>query len=351
MGIARRFNLQLQAGHPLSAKRYALFLLDENNIPVLLRASCPFCGRKNKPNATRCGKCHKPIQVNNEEDRWSEHGLGHLLNPTDPESDDREWIAQAWLNIVRRVLGLPTSTLGFESSPAVGRVTVSSPAVMRPLSKLNEGKLYRDQIKPFNFLLTCHVKALGHPPGVDPERFHLIAPYESDPRRWLKMDWINQYSNSGKRYRITTEGFHGSRHTARVKTYAEVLREYEFHPESKCADANGNPCGKQTIGLLQRRHIQIDQIKCIGKESNSLEEVEARLIHSAQNVYTEYPDPRHDEWEMKIRPAIKKVPLSVLQKMTGLSRRTLIDARTGRRRPHRRNQELIVAALRKIGLI
>ncbi len=36
--------------------------------------------------------------VNNKEDRYSEHGLGHLLNPTDPESDDRSWIAQAWLN-------------------------------------------------------------------------------------------------------------------------------------------------------------------------------------------------------------------------------------------------------------
>jgi len=174
----------------ISAKRYALFLLDENNKPVLLRASCPFCGRKNKPNVTLCENCHKPIQVNNKEDRWSEHGLGHLLNPSDPDDEDREWIAQAWLNIVRRVLGLPTSTFGFESFPAVGRVSVSSPAVMRPLSKLNEGKPYCDQIKPFNFLLTCHVKALGHPPGVDPERFHLIAPYESDPRRWLKMDWV-----------------------------------------------------------------------------------------------------------------------------------------------------------------
>jgi len=136
-----------------------------------------------------------------------------------------------------------------------------------------------------------------------------------------------------------------------VKTYGEVLREYEFHPESKCADAKGNPCGKQAIGLLQRRHVRVDQIKYIGKESNSLEEVEAGLIHSAQNVYTEYPDPRHDEWEMKIRPAMKKVSLSVLQKMTRLSRRTLIDARTGRRRPHRKNQELIVAALPKLGLV
>ena len=39
-------------------------------------------------------------------DRWSEHGLGHLLNPTDPESEDRDWIEQVWLKIVREALDL-----------------------------------------------------------------------------------------------------------------------------------------------------------------------------------------------------------------------------------------------------
>jgi hypothetical protein len=30
--------------------------------------------------------------------------------------------------------------------------------VMRPVAKLNEGKKYVDKIKPFKFLMTCHVK-------------------------------------------------------------------------------------------------------------------------------------------------------------------------------------------------
>lgn len=299
----------------ISAKRYALSTLD--NEPVLVK--------------------------------YSEHGLGHLLNPSDPESEDRDWIAHAWLNIIRRTLGLPTQNLGFDDLPAIGRVTISSPAVLRPLERLNEGSEYGDQLKPFNFLLSCHVKQLGHPIGADPERFHLIAPYESDPRRWLKLDWIDQYT--GKSYRITTAGYYGTRQAARVKTYGEILREYEFHPESKCADMTGKPCGKQTIGLLQRRHIRIDQIKPIGKESNSLEDVESGLIHSAQNVYTEYPDARRDEWETKIRPALKKVALSRLMKMSHLSRRMLVDARTGRRRPYPQNQELLAAMLRKLGVI
>jgi hypothetical protein len=93
--------------------------------------------------------------------RRSEHGLGHLLNPIDVASEDRNWISQAWLRIVRRVLNLPTSPLPFENRPAIGRITISSPAVMKPLAFLNHGKPYARQLKPFNFLLTCHVRALG----------------------------------------------------------------------------------------------------------------------------------------------------------------------------------------------
>jgi len=220
---------------------------------------------------------------------------------------------------------------------------------MRPLAQFNKGKKYPDQIKPFNFLGACHISPLGHPVGVNPERFRLIAPYESDSRKWLNADWIDQYT--GKRYRITTVGHYGNQNIARVKTYGEVALEYEFHPESKCGDANGNPCGKQTIGLLQRRNVQIDQIKYIGKESNSLEEVKSGLVQSAQSVYTEYPDPRRDEWATKMLPALKKMPLLRLVKLSGLSRSTLIEIRAGRSRPHRKNRELLAAIVGKFGLI
>jgi len=309
----------------ISAKRYALFLQDERGMPVLLREG-----------------------INNGQDRWSEHGLGHLLNPTDLHGENRDWIGQAWLNIGYRTIGLPTESLTFEHLPAVGRITISSPAVVRPLSNLNSGKQYCDQVKPFNFLLACQVKQLGHPIGVDPERFHLVGPYELDPKQWLKKDWIDQYS--GKLYRITTVGYHGSGRTARVKTYGEVLREYEFHPEAKSANASGNACEKQTIGLLRRRHVQVAQIKYIGKESNNLEDVEAGLVHLAQNVYTEYTDLRRDEWQTTIVPALKKAPLPLLEKMSGFSRRMLMKARAGITRPHRKNRERLASVVRELGL-
>jgi hypothetical protein len=217
---------------------------------------------------------------------------------------------------------------------------------MRSLHDFNAEKQYSDQLKPFNFLLTSHVKQFGHPVGLDPERFHLIIPYDPDPRHWLEMRWIDQYS--GKMFRISTSGPHGSRQTARVKTYGEIVREYEYHPEPKCADANGKMCTKQTNGLLQRRHIEIDQIKYIGKESNSLEDVESGLIHSEQSVYTEYPDPKRDEWQTKIVPALKTIKLPILEKESGLSRRMLIKARSGRVRPHSKNRILLVEIVKKL---
>ena len=57
----------------ISAKRYTLFLCPKNGEPVLLREG-----------------------LNNKKDRWSRHGLGHLLNPTDPETPDRNWTATVW---------------------------------------------------------------------------------------------------------------------------------------------------------------------------------------------------------------------------------------------------------------
>jgi hypothetical protein len=302
----------------ISAKRYALFLKPKNGKPALLREG-----------------------TNNKKDRWSRHGLGHLLNPTNPEASDRNWTAAVWDVIVRKSLGLRVKELKFAHLPAIGRITVSSPALMKCLESLNAGKPYSEQIKPFNFLQTCHVSPFGHPDGVDPQKFHLITPYDPDPRKWLDKEWIDQYS--GNRFGITTKDHCGSKQIARVKTYGDVVTEYEYHPESKCADALANPCDRQTTGLLGRRYIEVDQIKCIGKESNSLENVEAGMVQSEKNAYTEYIDPKRDDWATKIRPALKKIPLRVLvRKCAGrLSRRALINLRAGRSRPHRRNQELL----------
>jgi len=128
------------------------------------------------------------------------------------------------------------------------------------------------------------------------------------------------------------------------------VTEYEFHPESKCADGSGNPCERQTTGLLQRRHVKIDLINCIGKESNSLETVDEGLEHSEKNAYTEYADPKRSEWITKIQPALKKAKLKVLVEACGkrLSRRELIELLAGRSRPHRKTADSLSEILRTL---
>jgi hypothetical protein len=314
--------------YAISAKRYALFLWPQKGAPALRRE-----------------------KLNNKKDRWSRHGLGHLLNPTDPEASDRDWTAAVWKIIIRRGCGLTTTALKFGHLPAIGRTSVSSPFLMKSFETLNACKRYAEQVKPFNFLQTTQVIPFGHPDGVDPEKLHLVTPYDSDPRTWLEKEWIDQHSK--KRFRITTHGHYGTKQTARVKTYGDVVTEYEFHPESKCADKSGNPCERQTTGLLQRRHIKIDFIKCIGKESNSLESVDEGMVHSQHNVYTDYADPRRTEWIVKIQPALKKPKLEVLTEAFGkrLSRREIIELRAGRKKPHRRTQQLLESILRRLGFL
>ena len=142
-----------------------------------------------------------------------------------------------------------------------------------------------------------------------------------------------------------------SRGVARAKTYGEVLREYEFHPGAKSADKKEKPSGKRTIGLLRRRHIKIDQIIYIGKESNRFEEIEAGVIHLPESVYTEYPDPRREEWQTRILPILHKIPVEALMSFSGRSRSMLLRTIAGRSRPRRRNQERLKSILRRLGMI
>ena len=123
-----------------------------------------------------------------------------------------------------------------------------------------------------------------------------------------------------------------------MKTYGDVFREYEFHAGAKSADAKGKPSGKQTVGLLRRRHVRVERIIYIGKESNRLEEIEVGVIHSPESVYTEYPDPRRDEWQTRILPVLKKIPIAALMRLSDKSRSMLVRTLAGRSRPRRRNR-------------
>ncbi len=53
-------------------------------------------------------------------------------------------------------------------------------------------------------MLVAHVAPLGEPPGVDPQRLRLVAPYTADLSAWESLRWRNLYDPNGPDYRITT---------------------------------------------------------------------------------------------------------------------------------------------------
>ena len=77
----------------------------------------------------------------------------------------KNWQHDLWLEIIQASLDdrqpdysqLP----GFDQ-PAVSRYGATSPELLRWFKKHNEGSLYHDQVKPFNFLLSlCKGKSEG----------------------------------------------------------------------------------------------------------------------------------------------------------------------------------------------
>ena len=85
----------------------------------------------------------------------------------------------------------------------------------------------------------------------------------------------------------------------------------------------------------------------IGKESNKLEEVEEGSVPDAGDVYTEYPDPRRDEWKTKWLPMLRATPVPTLSDQ-GVSRATIYAARAGREL-YGRTKDRLIAALRHVG--
>jgi hypothetical protein len=311
--------------YAIAAKRYTLFNRGEDGRPLLRKSS--------------------------------EHGLGHQLSPTDPFEEDDEgdkaddadaadhgdgeedsrkgWIRTIWEGIATEALDQPDIWPDWLDRPALGRIAATSPEMLRPFKTLNQGKPYARQVKPYNFLLTAYVQRFGHPEGVDPARFHLVAPFESDPRKWGKLPWVNLYDDQGTRYQVTTKrSEYAVLDVVYVKTYRDVLDEYRAHAETKSLAPDGSMCSGSTIGLLWRRPVTALYLTHVGKESNRLEEVEAGLVHDPDEVYTTYHDPEHEAWQTLVVPVLKQMPRRRLMEQSGLDRSSITRIRTGHRVPH-----------------
>src|SRR5262249_55038501 len=105
--------------YTISAKRYALYTLDHDGEPILIKRS--------------------------------EHAVGGFyLDPTDRDAG-RDWVSEAWQLILREdALRVESEQPDWLDLPALTRFTASHPRLLHPFAALNEGKGYPGQIKPAN---------------------------------------------------------------------------------------------------------------------------------------------------------------------------------------------------------
>jgi hypothetical protein len=175
-------------------------------------------------------------------EKHSQHGLGHLLNPTNPDSDGRGWVRQFWVVLIAEALGLPTPVLDWLERPAIGQFTLSTPGQLAVFHSYNTDQPYQEQVKPYNFLNTAiptHFAAAGHA-----QRLRLVAPYETHPAKWLTLDWRNLHDPNAARVRITlpsqrTQDQDEAAAGIAVKTYRTVLGGYRTRLEAKSLTPDG----------------------------------------------------------------------------------------------------------------
>ena len=293
----------------ISAKRYVLYEPGRSGEPSIVRLHD---GNEDE-NEEGIG----PLLVESKQ-----HGLGYLLNPSDPDDRSRDWISEAWQYLLRLELGLPAREPDWLDLPALSQVAVSTPDMLATFKHLNVGRPYAEQIKPFNFVLAAHVAPFGHPPGADPERFQLLAPYHRDPRQWRKLRWLNKHDPRAGGYTITTTG-QGGAGRVRVKSYRDVLDAYRVHPEAKSLAPDGQPCGPATKGLLGRRRVHLIDVQHIGKEANKLHERQAGLVHAERDVLSTYTEPAADPWPTLVAPVLRELPVAHAAKQSGAQRLSL----------------------------
>jgi hypothetical protein len=188
-------------GYAISAKRYALYTRTEKDIEIV---------------------------------KASGHGLGYLYPPKDgfnKSADAPDWVVEAWDWLLRQELGLASREPIWLGLPAMMRMALTSPNVMRT---------HRPEwLAPFNFFFFPLISDLGgYPAGHDRSNFRFIAPFTSERGKWSTLEGINvideqPYSMemvpSGKQDKVVPESF------------GIILRLYLRHPESKSFRPMGLP--------------------------------------------------------------------------------------------------------------
>ena len=281
----------------ISAKRYALFNVNGRNELIIRKASA--------------------------------HGLGHYAAPYGDEEESRGerdsgvrlWEEDVWKRIILSALGDKAGEVDYAFRremlrPARSRYGATRPLVLDWFKRYNEGRAYAELVKPFNFLLAFFTRRQEdiatedptHEWDPKPEQMRPVAPFEKDSEKALK----RVFDRNSESLKPVPKKW--------LRTIADVLRDYHRQPEYKFLGGGWNE-----EGILRRRHVLVDTIEDIGKESDGWEEDEARTEDEA-TVLT-YPSSSFDR--ERIIALIKSVGKRELKRETRIAMRTIDAAWAG----------------------
>ena len=184
------------------------------------------------------------------------HGLGHLTNPF-PNSV-KDWHAEIWEDILKLYYDQITEQdieEKYSNLYAISKLTVSTSNVLNRFKNFNKDREWKEQIKPFNFFNVGFQVIDEYGIAVKP-----LAPFSKDPQKIVYDPFIDYQTGDVK------EGSHY------FKPLSRTILQYVDHPENKF---------EGDIGLLVRKHVNVDGIVYIGKEANNIDE-QALKVKDAQ---------------------------------------------------------------------
>jgi hypothetical protein len=276
-------------GYAISAKRYALYTETDDSISIV---------------------------------KASGHGLGYLYPPKDgfnDAADAPQWVVEAWDWLLRKELGLSCEEPDWLDLPAMMRVALTSPNVMRE---------HRPEwLWPFNFFFLPLLSDLGgYPAGCDRSNFRFITRFESDRKNWENLEGINILD--GQPYGIETFPS-GKQDKVVPESFRTMLRVYLRRPEWKSLAPDGSPCAAETRGPLKRASIIAGEIIPVGKETDRRWEQGEDMSLLDFKVLEYRPSGNMVVADPALRDEIAKRGMRVVIRKTGLSQHTIEAIRAG----------------------
>ena len=163
----------------------------------------------------------------------------------------------------------------YSDKTAVLQITITKPSILNRFRVLNNNKPLDKQIKPFNFMLV----------GTETNGIIPSLPFTK--------------ARSGIQYRTFID-YRKGKHSNELplpsmaywKSLQDVLIRYIRHDDHKF---------DYIEGIAHRKHIIVDRIRYIGKESNNLDESE--ILGIDEDSYLEYENIKEFyDWILKLKP-------------------------------------------------